>query len=102
MSRLGSPWLDVDARSLVRRTSTITAARAPARARVLARVEAVVGSAGDGARDTPHPSSAPLLPGGTRALAIAAAFAFGGGLGALVMHRVGHAPQVDSNAAPSI
>jgi hypothetical protein len=102
VSRLGSPWLDVDARSLVRRAATIEAAPAAARARVLARVEAVVGSATDGARDTPQPSRGSLLTGGTRGLAIAAAFALGGGLGALVMYRVGHAPPVDARAAPSI
>jgi hypothetical protein len=102
MSRLGAPWLDVGARSLLRRAATIEAAPAAARARVLARVEAVVGSASDGARDTPHPSSRSLLPGGTRALAVAAAFALGGGLGALLMYRVGHAPPVDATAAPSI
>jgi hypothetical protein len=107
MSKLRSPWLDADARSLVRRAATIERAPAGAKTRVLARVEAVIGlpdGAGDAsARDTTRPPRAPLLPGGARALAIAAAFALGGGLGALLMARARHAPvPVEATPAPSM
>lgn len=99
MKRLRWPMLDENLRGLVRRAAAIETAPPGARARVLARVEAIEGSSGgegDGQAGAPgsaaRPSIEPRSPVGGRALAAAAGFAVGGAAGALVMYRMVHAP----------
>src|SRR5277367_4614341 len=98
MSKLGFPLLDADARSVVRRASPIERAPLEAKARVLARVEAAGASSGgqdgsaSGRGPAGHVPSEPRLSGASLPLAIVVAFALGGGLGALVMHRLERAP----------
>ena len=92
MSKLGFPRLDDDLRALVRRASTIEAAPAGPKARVLANVEALAGSpdghgdAGAGGPGRETASSSASLSG--PALVVAGAFAAGAAVGALVMYRV--------------
>jgi hypothetical protein len=94
MRKLGFPRLDDELRALVRRASTIEAAPAGAKARVLANVEALAGPPGyanAGAGASGHetgPSSAPRASPVGPALVVAGAFALGAAVGALAMYRV--------------
>ena len=90
MSKPRFPLLDEDVRTLVRRAATIETAPEGARARVLARVEAIAGSAGAPGEVNASNEPRSAFVGG--ALALAAVFALGGAFGAVVMYRVMRAP----------
>jgi hypothetical protein len=101
MSKLRFPPLDEDVRALVRRAATIETAPEGARARVLARVETITGTAG--APGEGNASNEPPSPFVGRAVALTAAFALGGAFGAFAMYRVMRAPvPVEAPGVPSI
>ncbi|HEV3189209.1 MAG TPA: hypothetical protein VGY54_01860 [Polyangiaceae bacterium] len=94
MNDVDIPPLTDSVRALVRRVAAIEAAPQGARARVLARVEAVIGPPNggggysSGARPVAEPAEAPRHAALPRVLPLAASFALGGALGATLMHSV--------------
>jgi hypothetical protein len=112
MRKLRFAALDQDVRELVRRSAAIESAPSGAKARVLARVEAIVGAGGlggeQGVRATQgFPSSQPHPSRLWRVVTLATTFALGGALGAYVMQRSGTAsapvtapPEPRASSAP--
>jgi hypothetical protein len=94
MNEVEIPPLADSVRALVRRVAAVEAAPQGARARVLARVEAIIGPPGggggggysSGARPVAEPASNTRQVAFPRMLPLAASFAVGGALGATLMH----------------
>jgi hypothetical protein len=94
MNDVEIPPLTDSVRALVRRVATVEAAPQGARARVLARVEAIIGPPNgggggysSGSRAVAEPASNGAQQGGfPRMLPLAASFVVGGALGASLMH----------------
>jgi hypothetical protein len=93
MNDVNIPPLTESVRALVRRVAAVEAAPQGARARVLARVEAIIGppSGGgggysSGSRPVAEPAASARHGALPRLLPLAASFAVGGALGATLMH----------------